>query len=494
MKKRFIALVLAMAILMGASVPAFAKTQTPDASPDSSQTVGDLPLVIVRGMGFGDLVVDYGNGKIDKAVQPINALEIVTTLLKTLGQGLYYWDLDRALTTLTDYVAGIFAGVECDKNGDPIYRAAIPTFPLAAENYEELMGDGEGLCEMNIVKGAIDRFGGDRTYYFAYDWRVDPLENADGIDAIIDQALADSGADKVNLVCASLGGINTVAYMTKYGYEKLNNVVFVSSTIYGSYIASDVLSGDVSLDAETIYQVLAFEVRDSQAGSLALKALHKAGAFKALIGLANGLVDFLKDRIYEDVLKATLGYAPSYWALILPESYADAVDYLLGDNLEENAAFIERTDRLQAMVAGRDDMLRRAVADGVGISLISGYNKAPIPIGKRGSSHGDGTLDSALMAGGATVANFGFDLGPNYLPQRAECLSPDRIVDTSGCLFPDYTWMIKDGPHVGCRHGSEYAEFMFTLATFDGQPTVHSFPQYPRFMQTNREQEMFALQ
>jgi pimeloyl-ACP methyl ester carboxylesterase len=445
-------------------------------------------------MGFGDLVVDYGNGKIDKAVKPVDALEIVTTLFKSVAVGFYYWDLDRALKVLTDYVAGVFAGVECDQNGDPIYEAAIARFPLAASNYEELLGEGEGLCEMNIVKGAIDRFGADYTYYFAYDWRVDPLENADGIAAMVDQALADSGKDKVNLVCASMGGINTLAYMTKYGYEKLNNVVFVSSTIYGSYIASDVLSGDISLDPETVYQVLAFEVRDSKAGSLALKTVHKLGGFKALIGAANGLVNFLKDKIYEDVLKATLGYAPSYWALILPESYEDAVNYIFGDKLEENAAFIQRTGRLQAMVRNRDDMLRRAVEDGVGISLISGYNKAPIPIGKRGCSHGDGTLDSALMAGGAKVANFGFDLGDDYTPQRAECLSLDRIVDTSGCLFPDYTWMIKDGPHVGCRPGSEYAEFMFTLATYDGQPTVNTFPQYPRFMQTNTAQELFALE
>ncbi len=494
MKKRFIALVLVMAILMGASVPTFAKTQTTSASPAESRAVADLPLVIVRGMGFSGLVVDYGDGKIDKSIKPIKASEIVMTLFKSVGVGFYYWDLDRALKVLTDYAADVFAGVECDKNGEPVYKAAISTFPLAAENYEELMGDGEDLNEMNIVKGAIDRFGADRTYYFAYDWRVDPLENADGIAALVDQALADSGCDKVNLVCASMGGINTIGYMTKYGYEKLNNVVFISSTIYGSYIASDVLSGDVSLDPETVYQVLAFEVKESKAGSLALKALHKLGAFKALIGAANGLVNFLKDKIYEDVLKATLGYAPSYWALILPESYDDAINFMFADELEQNAAFIERTDRLQAMVRNRDDMLRRAVEDGVGISLISGYNKAPIPIGKRGSSHGDGTLDSALMAGGAKIANFGFDLGPDYTAKRSECLSPDRIVDTSGSLFPDYTWMIKDGPHVGCRQGSEYAEFMFTLATYDGQATVNTFPQYPRFMQTNKDQELFVLE
>ncbi|MEI6579318.1 MAG: hypothetical protein WCN92_07615, partial [Eubacteriales bacterium] len=103
-------------------------------------------------------------------------------------------------------------------------------------------------------------------------------------------------------------------------------------------------------------------------------------------------------------------------------------------------------------------------------------------------------LETALMAGGATAAKFGKTLGDDYTAANPACLSPDRIVDTSACLFPNSTWVIKDAPHVGCRNGSEYSDFLFWMLNFDGQPTVTSNPKYPRFMQTNDNQDLSPLQ
>lgn len=488
--KRFISVLLAIVLAALCAVPSFAGSAPADVQEIQSEK---LPLIIVRGMDSDDLTVDYGNGETGPPIKPVDNADIVKTLFKAVGTGLIHFSVNKGLDVVIDYAKGILGSMACDKTGTPVCKAAIPTYPLAAENYDMLLNSTD-YSEGQIVKSSIEEFGADYTYYFAYDWRVNPLENCDGIAALIDRAISDTGCPKVNLVCASLGGIQTVAYLTKYGYEKLNKIVFVSSTFYGSFFATDLFNGDLSVDPEVLYNSVAVDPAVDKAKSILLKTLYKTGVFNGVSWLANSMIEKCKDKIYDGVLVDIMGYIPSYWALVLPEDYDSAIQYMFGNDLEGNAQFIALTAELQAMVAGRNALLLEAAAAGVDISVIAGYNSASIPVGSRGGSNGDGTLETALMAGGATAANFGETLGADYTAARPECLSPDRIVDTSACLFPESTWVIKDAPHVGCRNGSEYSDFLFWLLKFDGQPTVTSNPIYPRFMQTNGNQDLFLFQ
>lgn len=487
--KRFISLILAAVMAFLCVMPSFAVGTPQTATQTQSEK---LPLIIVRGMDSDDLIVDYGNGETGPPIKPIETGDVLKTVFKAIGTGIVKLSFDKGFDVVLDYANSVLACMACDKTGAPVCKAAIPTYPLAAGNYETLL-TGTGYSEGNIVKSSIERFGADYTYYFAYDWRVNPLENCDGIAALIDQALSDSGCSKVNLVCASLGGIETVAYLTKYGYEKINKIVFVSSTFYGSFFATDLFNGNLTIDPEVLYNAVAVDPGEDKVVSVLIKVLYKTGVFNVIAKLANRIVDKVKDSVFDGVLVDKMGYIPSYWALVLPEEYESAVDNMFGDDLEANADFIALTAELQQMVADRDTLLLDATEAGVEIAVIAGYNSASVPVGTRGGSNGDGTLETTLMAGGAVAAKFGKTLGDNYMPANPACFSPDRIVDTSGCLFSDSTWVIKDAPHVGCRYGSEYSAFLFWLLEFDGQPTVASNPAYPRFMQTNGNQELFPL-
>jgi pimeloyl-ACP methyl ester carboxylesterase len=488
--KRFISLILSAVMALLCVMPSCAA----GAPKTAAETQGEkLPLIIVRGMDSDDLIVDYGNGETGPSIKPVETGEVVKTVFKAIGTGIVNFSFNKGFDVVLDYANSVLACLACDKTGKPVCKAAIPTYPLAASNYETLL-TGTGYSEGNIVKASIERFGADYTYYFAYDWRVNPLENCDGIAALIDRALSDTGCSKVNLVCASLGGIQTVAYLTKYGYEKLNKIVFVSSTVYGSYFATDLFNGDLSIDPDVLYNAVAVDPGEDRVVSTLISILYKTGVFNGIAKLANGIIDRLKDRVFDGVLVDKMGYIPSYWALVLPEGYESAIDYMFGNDLEANADFIAVTAELQRMVAGRDALLLEAAAAGVEIAVIAGYNSPSVPVGSRGGSNGDGTLETALMAGGANAAKFGKTLGSGYVPADPACLSPDRVVDTSGCLFPESTWVIKDAPHVGCRYASEYSAFLFWLLEFDGQPSVASNTEYPRFMQTNETQDLFPLQ
>lgn len=66
-----------------------------------------------------------------------------------------------------------------------------------------------------------------------------------------------------------MGGIMTVAYLTKYGYSKVDRCVFMSSTFCGAQVASDVLTGKIELKADTMYNYFSGLLADAT-GSNAL--------------------------------------------------------------------------------------------------------------------------------------------------------------------------------------------------------------------------------
>ena len=144
----------------------------------------------------------------------------------------------------------------------------------------------------------------------------------------------------------------------------------------------------------------------------------------------------------------------------------------------------------QAMMANRDEMLKAAVADGMEVCVVANYGRQVIPVYDRSSQNGDGTLETQLVSGGAKVAPIGETLGEDYVCSNPKYLSPSREVDASTCLFPEYTWFLKDAPHVSGTYGTDYSDFIFWLVDYDGQPDIYSNPQYPQFMQSAEDQHI----
>ncbi|MDR1631181.1 MAG: hypothetical protein LBS36_13370 [Oscillospiraceae bacterium] len=488
--KRFLGILLTAALLFSAIVPAFA---APAAEPFSELENDGLPIILVRGMDGDALTVDPGDGTSRLALE-IDTEELTSALFKAFKAGLFGMSADKAVDELIAYANDVCKYIACDKTGRPVYDTTIQTYPLALSEYPAMLDGSEGFSESNIARSAAEVYGAERTYYFAYDWRENPLDVSDDLAEMVDRALLESGKDKVNIVCASLGGTETVAYLTEYGYEKVNSCVFVSSAFSGIYLASDMLSGRITVDGDVLANYVLYSMQDNAVGSFFVKALKSVGVFNLLARFTNSFIDKNLDKVAEGFLRDNLGYIPSFWALVLPEDYEEAVSTVFGDDLEGNAEFIAITEELHQMVLGRDELLRAAAADGVHIAVIAGYNKPSAPGYARSTEQGDGTLDTALMSGGATVAPYGKTLGDDYVAADASKLSPDRVIDASACLFPDATWFVKDSPHVGCRYGSEYADFLFWLVSAEGQPTVNDSPLYPQFMRTDSEQNLFPLQ
>ena len=282
----------------------------------------------------------------------------------------------------------------------------------------------------------------------------------------------------------------TIAYMSKYSCERINKCVFLSSTFCGTYVVSDLFQGKLRVGSTELRNFINTYLGENKYLSPLLMIIYKTGILDILANVVNNFCQENKDVVYDEVLKDVFGNMPSLWTLVLPEDYVSCKKFMFGGKEDEYAGIIKIADELQDMMAKRDDMLKKAVADGMKICVVANYGRQVIPIYDRSSQNGDGTLETQLVSGGAIVAPIGETLGEDYVSSNLEYLSPSREIDASTCLFPEYTWFIKDAPHVSGNYGSDYSDFIFWLVDYEGQPSIRSNAKYPQFMQSASDQHI----
>lgn len=473
--KKIISILLSAIMIFSVCVPAFAAEE-----PEAAAETADYPVILIRGMDFLGLYVDYGTENQRPAVD-IDAGKIVKYVFKALGSGLIHFNFDYTIDVILEAAEEILGGISVNADGSSKYNVGMPVYPEAAGNYEDLRSGTSN--EFGLARTCIEQLGGDNIYYFNYDWRRSPLDVADDINATIERALAETGKDKVSIVCCSMGGAMTMGYLTKYGYDKIDRCIFLSSTFCGAQVASDVLNGRVRITADNLYNYLANLVKSKPVVKALLKGLKFIGAFKLVEKLSDFIIDNYRDKVYEEFLGPMMGHMYSLWALVQPEDYDSAVQYMFGDSLEENAEFIENTKKLQDMMAGRNELLYEMLDNGVKIAVITGYDSPVVPVYEHSDFSGDTILETKQMSGYATVAKLYETLGDGYVPKDPKYLSPDNVIDLSTAILPEYTYAVKYGPHVGCDYGTDYCDFLIWLLTYDGDEFYAGVnPRYPQFM------------
>ncbi len=478
--KRFISILLVFSICLLSAIPAFANSDTEY----NHQECTTYPVILIRGMDFGGLTVDYGT---ESAAPAINAdvSAIIISVLNAIGRGLITLSFDNTMEEILNCAYSIFERMSMDKNGDSLYNVGVPKYPQSADNYENLCSGEWG--EYGMVRTCIEKLPDGHTYYLNYDWRLDPFVISDEINELVNRAISETGHDKVNIVCCSMGGLMTMAYLTEYGYENVNRCLFMSSTFCGAQVASDLLCGRLNITSDNLYNFITALVSDQPAVEFILKVFYKIGLFEGIEKIAEFIINNYKSEIYEDVLVPIFCYMLPLWGLVQEEDYAAAKNFVFGDKLEENAIFIAKADKLQAMMNNRTNLLNEMVDNGVEIAIVAHYDAPLAPVYENADFNGDGTLETYQMSGFATVAKYGETLGEDYIPKNPKYLSPDRVVDLSTAIFPEYTYIIKGATHVGGNYGSEYADFLIWLLTYDGEFFAGASERYPQFMVSDSE-------
>jgi hypothetical protein len=486
--KKIVCITLSVILVFMCSTASFASDSTNSITQSHVDT--EYPLIIIPGIKFDKQYLDINTENERGYISNITVNSVLGALGKATVDSLFSSNKDAFADDIISYCSDAFKYVSCDKNGNSTYNVSARKYPLAVSNYSYDELPQGSYNEEGILATAVQRYGADMVYYYSYDWRTDPLDNSDEINALINQAKQDHHCDKVNIVSGSLGGINTVAYLYEYGSQSVNNCVFLSSTFCGTYIASDILQGKISFSGEGVYNYLCNFTKNSAVIACGLKILYKTGFFNSLCNSINGAFNNYSQKIYDNCIRDTFSTIPVLWSIVLPDEYDDCINYIFyNDELKsEYSGLIERADKLQEMVNSRDEVLKKACENGMTVSVVAGYNSGLTPVNDRSNTQGDGTLETALMAGRATVANLGKTLPDDYVAKNPSKLSPDRVIDMSETLFPDSTWLVKDAPHVACLCGSQYSEFVFTLIDYKGQPTVDTLKGYKQFMKVDNSQ------
>lgn len=479
--KKFVSIFLVFIMIFSLSVPVFAQDSH---NPDECR---NLPVIIVRGMDFGGLYVDYGTENQQPAINTDTG-NIIKGVFKILGAGILNLSFDAAIDGVKELATDILGNLSMDENGDSLYNVDVPKYPQSADNYENLCS-GEGF-EYGIVRTCIETFGEGHTYYINYDWRLDPYVVADDINAAVEAAIKNTGHNKVNIVCCSMGGIMTLAYLDEYGYEKINRCLFMSSTFCGAQVASDLLCGKVNIEGENLYNFIKNAVGDNKVLSFLIDILDFIGIFDALTLVTDYIFENYKDEVFADVITPIFGRMLTLWGLVQPEDYDEAINYIFGGRNAENAAFLKRADALQSLMNDRNELLNKMLDNGVEIAVVAHYDTPVIPVYENSDFNGDGTLETYQMSGYATIAPYGKTLGDDYVAENPAYLSPDRVVDLSTAILPEYTYIIKGAPHVSGSYKTDYADFIVWLLSYDGEFYAGASERYPQFMVSDSSQSL----
>ncbi|MBQ7595430.1 MAG: alpha/beta hydrolase [Clostridia bacterium] len=472
--KKIISVFLSVIIVLSVPLCAFAQSE-------------QVPFLLVTGMNVLPLYKDYGTDSEIKAwPMPAGAYaEMGKELI--LPAARYAADKDKEAFTksVLESLNGLLEYMKCDDNGDSLYNVSTPQFLLSMANYPDVY-ENEMKDEQGILNAACMYYGAANVYFYNYDWRLDPLDHADGLNELIKSIKEQKNCSKVNIACCSMGGTVVTSYLYKYGSDNIKNLMFLSTAYQGVEAVADMYTGDLYIDKQALFR----RVYNLAKGDLTefvyqavLYALDKAGVADALLNYANNLLDNIHDELYDVVLKEIFGNMPAILDLVPASRYEEAKGYMLDENI--NSKLIERCDEYIYNVQTQSKkLLDSAKANGVNVYIVCQYNMQSLPVSHNCDLNNDLLIDVVYASGGAVCADLEKTLPDGYVQAVNEGhnhISADNVIDASTCMYPDNTWFIKDQAHVDYNVG-ETTDFIFWLADSDEQLTVFDDERYTQFM------------
>ena len=472
MKKRICALLLTLALLLGALAPAAL----------ALDGVSNTPIITIPGTSNVHIANEAGERIVPDDVGVDTILgdrALVTSLLRQFAKSIVTNRWDPYCDMLVDTLAPIWAPAVFDANGEP-------------QHGDHIMGS----FRPDYAREKTGAFS-TSDYVFQYDWRLDPLVIADQLETYVDAVRRATGADKVTLVGRCYGANVMSAYLSKYGCDKVNCAVYYCSLALGNEQVDAVFTGRISLDPDTVDQYLNYYLTDQKpvedddlTGFLAslVTVLNYTATLDVTTWTVEKLLAKFKDNILPRILRASYGSYPGYWAMVSDEAYEEAKQYVFGGVEAEYAGMIAKLDAYHYGVMTRmDELLDRCDASGMNVTVITKYNTPAYPIFEGSNYQSDNSCSLAKQSFGAVSSDIESTLDDAYIAERealgyGKYLSADRKIDASTARYPDTTWFFKDLGH------TEHPAFVMGLieraadAPAGAPFTVDSDSAYPQFM------------
>lgn len=491
--KKILCVLLSVILMLSAGVTVFAaENDTAVSTPIIEQVETDTPVIVVRGMNFaGGLQYDRGTENARPVNVKFDAGVLFKYLTKTFATLITTFSFDAAVSVICEYVVTLFADYPCDENGNSVYEnISAEWYPEAVANHPEVI-NREATDEVSLVSSLADRYGADMVYYFVYDWRLDPMDNADKLDETVNKALSDHNCDKVDIICCSMGGSITMSYLAEYGYEKIDTVISNTSVMFGADIITDLFRGKVCFEPDTLETFV-----DSSVPALSgfVKLTNATGGLDFLCKIVNSFAKKYEEKIYNETLIPTFATLPGFWSMMKPEYYSEARQFIFEGKEEQYAGLLTRLDAFYNTVSSkREAILEEAVAGGMKLAVIASYNTPIAPVYEHAKYQADGVVDTSPMSGGALTSVVGKELPAEELFGDSKYISPDKCINANTCLYKDNTWFIKDAGHVVGKYGSDCVYFLFELLESEEAPTINTWAEYPQFMISGADESLAPM-
>lgn len=463
---RYLSLLLAAALLLAVCAPmALAADRTPVINIEGEKTID---VWNEDGTHYAP-TESAADAVVDDAVQ-----ELVPLFIKAVLTNDYTEWSRRALEKLTP----IYDDIRPDPDG------SLP------ENTHPWYGDS-GHAGVTAVPAPEQV-----NYYYSYAWdfRRSPLDEAEDLHSYIALVKAKTGASKVVIVSRCGSTSLAAAYLYKYGTADIEKLIFACSTLPGVSYVDEILSGNVYISGDALYNRVSYREDLSSLNknlrkflSALLYAMAENGGMDDANGIINDAYGKIKDSFVAPFLRSYYGICGNYVATV-GSRYDAYRDYIFptAELKAEYAAILAKTDEYHYNVQAKiRELLTAAAEDGVSVNFIVTYGEpTDWPIGENSSRVGDELMDATSQSLGATTVNYGETLPDAYVAAREAqglggFISPDRQIDASTCLFPETTWFIKN-----MRHNfflNDLHDFIRMIAWTDDF-TVDSNPDRPRFL------------
>ncbi len=471
--KKLICIILSLSIILSLAIPAFAAEEC---------NCDILPVVYVPGFGAGihlnpdsddyDTIFPPQQEAIDAALPDI---------IKAVIYGLIFKQYDKFGTLAIKAATPLIGGIACNPDGTSPenigVRLSDPTYYDTHQNTK-------------YEFSTVDDVENPGEYYFGYDWRLDPIENAKKLKIFIDKVKAVTGHNEIVLSSHSQGNTVVTSYLHLYGSEGIAKIVLLSPAYQGLSLVGSLLTRTATVEkkgdevVEFIKGIMDYSDPTNQLIIAIVSSLNKIGILDCLLGSVQDILDSQLDRVYDEFLIDVMGTMPGVWSFVPAQQYEEAkVKSFRG--LEKYAELERKTDYYHYNVKTKTtEILDAAKANGTAIIITAGYDISSIPVSEEAPSHSDFLIDTKFMTIGATCSPISDTLGDGYKQKKTECghnhVSSDNKIDASTCYYPEQTWLIKGNPHN--EFNETYREFITWAILFDGQPTVHSSEKYPQFI------------
>lgn len=484
--RKVVALLLALVMTFAMALPCFAAWDTGD-------YLSDIPVVLIS--GDGDSIYDSEGNEVfrfSNLVSMLTSIEgeafkesLYNVIQPLMVNAVIKNDWQPFYDSLETEIGKIFAKCRLDENGEVTNGSGI------SQERKDYMANAVAN-DPKLTKGGYGLYD----YRFWYDWRLDPLENADSFNDYIKMIKKATGAPKVSIVSRCLGTSVVMAYIAKYGLDDIHGIGFDGTVANGAEILSEVISGKFRIDGDPVVRFL----KDANAIHLidinsfitsTVELIVSTGLVDGAIGITEAL---LYNKLVEGMTSAltlsTFFTWPSYWSAVTSDDFDAALHHVFGPEGSEKrikyAGLIEKINNYNDVVRKNIDKLYKSIAkNGVNVGTISKYGYQIIPLIESSDLVADQFASVANSSFGATTSKVCDTLDDDYIEQRVaqgkgRYISPDKQIDASTCIYPDYTWFTKGSSHSNWTKWED--NLLHEISTAKKQLTIDDFPEYSQFM------------